>query len=120
MSIKDWATLLLSRKYRSNVDTTAMPTTEQEIRTVIDSAEEFDKLVGLPGWEKACKYLVRDVQDTISEATQYKYEDAKMKLMVVRWDAKRELVDGLMAYIGDMQKERDRLIETYRGAKENG
>jgi hypothetical protein len=88
----------------------AKPDLEQ-MKEVIESAVEFDKLVVMSGWEKALKYCVAEVNSEVAEATKYKYEPIRQAVHVTRWDAKRELLDGLLGYISKIQRDRDDIIE---------
>ena len=83
----------------------------EQMKEIIDMALEFDKLVVMPGWEKALKYCVAEVNSEVAEATKYKYEPVRQSVHVTRWDAKRELLDGLMGYISKIQSDRDGIIE---------
>lgn len=109
----EWAVNLYKKAVGKPTDTFPKPSSE-EMREVIDAALDFDKLVVMPGFERACKFLVAEVNREISEATQYKYEPERQRVHVIRWDAKRELVDGLMGMINSIQTSRDQIVEQYK------
>jgi hypothetical protein len=89
------------------------PTLEQ-MKEVIDQADEFDKLQLLPVWEKILKRLGAEVQAELVEATKFKYEPVRQTAHTVRWDAKRELLDNLLGWMESTQVERERIIEEFR------
>ncbi len=107
MEIRKWATNL----FKPTTTSTEPKATLEQMKEIVDTALEFDKLVVMPGWEKALKYCVAEVNSEIVEATKFKYEPNHMAVHVTRWDAKRELLDGLMGYIAAQQKSRDEIIE---------
>lgn len=104
------ATLAGMFKGASHTAPTPKPDLEQ-MKEVIDAAKEFDSLVVMPGWEKALKYCVAEVNSEVAEATKYKYEPVRQAVHVTRWDAKRELLDGMLGYISKIQRDRDDIIE---------
>lgn len=94
------------------------PTLEQ-IRQVIEQAEKFDKLQAMPGWEDILKFLAAEVNGTLTEAAGMKRKPILQKTFVVRWDAKRELLDNMLGWIDQQQAERDRIVEEARRGKED-
>lgn len=111
-----WATNLY-KKAVGTTDTAPKPSAE-EMKEVIDAALDFDKIVVMPGFERCCKFLVAEVNREISEATQFKYEPDRQRVHVIRWDAKRELIDGMMGYINGMQRSRDEIVNQFRRGDE--
>ena len=107
-----WATNLY-KKATGTTDTAPKPSAE-EMKEVIDAALDFDKLVVMPGFERACKFLVAEVNREIAEATQFKYEPERQRVHVIRWDAKREMIDGMMGMISSIQRSRDEIVEQHR------
>jgi len=95
------------------------PTLEQ-MKEVIDQAEEFDRLQALPVWEKMIKHLGMEVNAELIEATKYKYEPVRQTAHTVRWDAKRELLDNFLGWMESTQRERDRIVEEFREIKYGG
>lgn len=95
----------------------ARPTLEQ-MKEVIDQADEFDKLQNLPVWEKILRHLGTEVNAELIEATKFKYEPIRQTAHTVRWDAKRELLDGLLGWIESTQQERTRIIDEFRGMRD--
>lgn len=116
MNLPKWATNL----FRNETTTSAPKPSIEQMKEVIDAAQDFDKLVVMPGWERACKFMVGEVNSEIAEATQYKYETSRQAVHVTRWDAKRELLDGLYGYINSMQRSRDEIVSQYRRGDEDG
>lgn len=112
----EWA-VNLYKKATGTTDTTPKPSAE-EMKEVIDAALDFDKIVAMPGFERACKFLVAEVNREIAEATQYKYEPDRQRVHVIRWDAKRELVDGMMGFITSMQRSRDEIVSQLKGVQD--
>jgi len=108
-----WATNLYKKATGTTTSTAPKPSAE-EMKDIIDAASDFDKLVVMPGFERACKHLVAGVNQEISEATQYKYEPDRQRVHVIRWDSKREQLDDLMGYISSIQRSRDQIVEQYR------
>jgi hypothetical protein len=88
--------------------------TPEQMKDVIDLAEEFDRLQGLPVWEKVLKQMAIEVQAELVEATKYRYEPVRQMAHTVRWDAKRELLDNVLAWIDATQTERLRIIEEFK------
>ena len=93
-------------------------TTIEQMKEVVDLASEFDRLQGLPIWEKIVLHMGTEVQSELMEATQFKWEPARAQIHTCRWDAKRELLDNTLGWIAATQKERDRLIHEFREQKE--
>lgn len=116
MKALTWATNLY--KKITSTDTAPKPSAE-EMKEVIDAALDFDKVVVMPGFERACKFLVAEVNREIAEATQYKYEPERQRVHVIRWDAKREMIDGMMGYINGMQRSRDEILSQFRRGDES-
>lgn len=78
----------------------------------------FDRLVREPGWEKILRYMANAVQVDIASATQHQYEAERCRVMVIRWDSKRELLDGAIGYIESIQKSRDEIVAQFKTEKE--
>lgn len=93
------------------------PTAEQ-MKEVIDLAEEFDRLQALPVWEKIVVRAGTEVNAELIEATKYKYEPVRQTTHTVRWDAKRELLDNMLAWMEATQRERQRIIDEFKDLKE--
>lgn len=92
--------------------------TPEQMKEVIDLAEEFDRLQGLPVWERLVRQMGMEVQAELIEATKYKYEPERQRTHTMRWDAKRELLDNVLGWIDSTQNERTRIIEDFKRAKE--
>ncbi len=103
-------------KLRPDVPQSEQPTAEQ-MKEVIDLAEEFDKLQGFPVWEKIVRQMGLEVQGELIEATKFKYEPVRQVTHTTRWDAKRELLDNLLGWIDSTQAERDRIIQEFKETK---
>lgn len=95
------------------------PTFEQ-MKEVIDLADEFDRLQAFPVWEKILRRLGTEVNGELVEATKFKYEPQRQSVHTIRWDAKREFLDNTLGWIEATQRERDRIIEEYRERSTNG
>jgi hypothetical protein len=89
-------------------------TTPEQMKEVIDLAEEFDRLQGLPVWEKIVRQMGMEVQTELIEATKFKYEPVRQVAHTTRWDAKRELLDNVLGWIESTQGERDRIIAEFK------
>lgn len=118
MKLQEWA-VNLYKKATGATDSGPKPSAE-ELKEVIDAALDFDKIVVMPGFERACKFLVGEVNREIAEATQYKYEPERQRVHVIRWDAKREMIDGMMGYINSIQRSRDEIVNQYRRERDGG
>jgi hypothetical protein len=88
-------------------------------KEVIDAAEEFDRLTAFPAWIKALRYMAEEVNGTLVEATKHEGDPSIMMWEVVRWNAKRQLLDNLQGMIQSTLAERDRIVEEYKEI-ENG
>ena len=95
------------------------PTLEQ-IREVIELAEQFDKLQAMPGWEKVLKYLAGEVNGELTSVTGRKKNPRLQQVFVIRWDAKRELLDNLLGWIDGQQAERDRIVAEVKATSGQG
>jgi hypothetical protein len=109
----------LKEAYRSIFPAVKAPAVEEkptleQMKEVIDLADEFDKLQHLPVWEKILKHLGAEVNSELIEATKFRYEPVRQTAHTVRWDAKRELLDGMLGWIESTQNERERIIEEFR------
>jgi len=85
--------------------------TVDQMKEVTDLAAEFDRLQRMPVWEQILKRLGAEVNGELVEATKFKYDPARQVTHTVRWDAKRELLDGLLGWMDATQRERDRIKE---------
>jgi len=74
-------------------------------------AERFDQLVSVPGWEEILEFAASRVNDAIILASTT--EDSRD---VIRWNAKRSLLDDILAEVNDTRKERDKIKEHYAGS----
>jgi hypothetical protein len=83
----------------------------EQQKEIIDEAEQFDRLTRDPAWLKALEYMADQVNSSLIEATTHKEDPAKMMWQVVRWDAKRELLDDLQARVSQPMAERDRIVQ---------
>src|SRR5258708_4626799 len=90
-----------------------IPTFEQ-MKEVIDLAEEFDKVQGLPVWEKILRRMGTEVNAELVEATRFKYEPNRQVAHTVRWDGKRELLDNLLGWMEATQRERNRILDEFK------
>lgn len=91
-----------------------------QLKEQIDLAEEFDTLQSLPGWEKVLRFMGAEVNSELMDATRNKFEPIKQTVHVTRWDAKRELLDKMQAYIESAQSERNRIVDEYKGMRDAG
>lgn len=92
-------------------------TTPEQMKAVIDLAEEFDKLQNLPVWEKILRQMGAEVQGELIEATKFKYEPVRQVAHTTRWDAKRELLDNVLGWMEATQNERTRIINDFKEMK---
>lgn len=88
--------------------------TVEEMKGIIDDAVEFDKLAATAGWSKVNRFVMQHIDNSIIEATEKKYEPSIQAVLVTRWDAKRELWDGLIGYMQGVQKSRDAIVEEFK------
>lgn len=87
---------------------------------MIEKAEMFDRLVREPGWEDALRYMANMVQVEIASATQHQFEAELCRVYCMRWNAKRDLLDGVVGYIESIQRSRDEIVDQFRKEKEDG
>src|SRR5271169_1951168 len=92
----------------------------EQLKEQIDLAQEFDTLQALPGWEKVAKFMAQEVHATLLEATRMEFDPAKQAIFVNKWNAKRELLDKAISFMESAQRERDRIIEEYKEARDAG
>lgn len=85
----------------------------EEQKEILELAVLYDRLVKEPGWEKALKVAAQEVNSEIVEATRMKYEPDRQRVHVIRWDAKRELLDNLTGYIEGILKSRDEILSQH-------
>lgn len=76
----------------------------EEMEKVLQKGESFDGLVSEPGWKEVLEFMAGRVNDAIILASQS--EDSRD---VIRWNAKRVLLDDTIAYVEDTRNERDRI-----------
>ena len=95
------------------------PTWEQ-MKEVVDLAEEFDRLQALPVWEKVLSRLALGMNAELLEAANKKYDRVLRMMHCDMYHAKREALDDLQGWIEATQRERDRIIEDFRGARNGG
>ena len=92
----------------------------EEQRKIKNRAECFDQLVKEPGWEYALDLMTEKINLEIAEATRqpslefYAAWPETQRIHMIRWNAKRELLDSMLAYIQDTQKQRDEILEMER------
>lgn len=87
---------------------------------MIEQAERFDQLVRMPGWEDVLRFMANAVQVEIATATQHQYEAEVCRVLCMRWNAKRELLDSTIGYIEGQQRARDEIVAQYRKESEDG
>lgn len=92
----------------------------EQMKALIERAEQFDALQRTTGWEEILRHMGAEVQNTLIEATNLKHDREHRLMLCDMWDAKRELLDSVQAYIDSTQKERDRIIREYKGELADG
>jgi hypothetical protein len=95
------------------------PTLEQ-LKDQIELAEQFDKLQNLPIWQKLLERMALEVNGELTESTKYIYDPVRQTAHVVRWCAKRELLDNTLGWIDGVQLERDRIVAEFTKEQEDG
>jgi hypothetical protein len=95
------------------------PTLEQ-LKEQIELAEQFDKLQNLPIWQKLLEHMALEVNGELTESTKYIYDPVRQTAHVVRWCAKRELLDNTLGWIDGVQAERDRIVAEFTKEHDNG
>jgi len=88
--------------------------TFEQQKEVIEAADEFDSSVFLPGYLRLMKYMAEEVNGTLAEATKYEANQRRMTWEVVRWNAKRQLLDNVQGMIEATLRERDRIVAEYK------
>lgn len=84
----------------------------EEQNRIIELAGKFDALVVASGWNTIVEHLSDHVNNSIAEAaTADPLNPQQQTLHVLRWNAKRELLDSALNYINETRKERDRILE---------
>ena len=86
----------------------------EQVRKVIELAEQFDKLQAMPGWETVLRHMAADINAALAQASINTYEPEKQRIAVVRWGAKRELLDDVQSFIESQQAERDRIVAEHK------
>src|SRR5271157_2902096 len=86
---------------------TPKETEREEREKILALASEFDDLLSSPGWKKVVAYGANRVNDAIVAATANPHEPEIQRVSVIRWDAKRELLDSMLNYILDTHKQRE-------------
>lgn len=76
----------------------------EEMEKVLQKGDSFDRLVSESGWKDVLEFMAGRVNDAIILASQS--EDSRD---VIRWNAKRVLLDDTIAYVEDTRNERDRI-----------
>lgn len=104
--------------FKGETTTTAPKPTAEQMKDVIDLAGEFDDVVKRPGFTKILEFMAREVQNEIASSTQKRYDPEAMRVDVIYWNAKRDLLDSLQAYILDIQRNRDEIVSQFRKSKE--
>ena len=93
------------------------PTAAEEEERIIAQAIRFDALVVLPAWVEVLEHAVQRVNGEITEATKHPGEEYFVdwpeiqRIHIVRWNAMREIVDSVQAFVDDTRKERDRILQ---------
>jgi hypothetical protein len=91
--------------------------TWEQMKDVVDQAEEFDRLQALPVWEKILGRLALGMNAELVEASNKKYDRELRMMHCDMYHAKREALDDLQGWIEATQRERDRIIEEFKGAR---
>src|SRR5215472_96047 len=96
--------------------TTPEPETStfEQQKEVIEAADEFDRLMSLPGYLRLMKYMAEEVNGTLADATKHESNQRRMTWEVVRWNAKRQLLDNVQGMIEATLRERDRIVAEYK------
>ena len=103
-----WMTTLLSDFCRPQPPQRELTITEEQ-QKILEKADKFDRLISEAGWEEVLEFMAERVNDAIILASQS--EDSRD---VIRWNAKRSMLDDALAYIRDTRAERDRIREMQR------
>lgn len=86
----------------------------EQQKEIIDLAEQFDRLTSFPAWLKALRFMGEEVNSMLIEATKLESTPDLMMYEVIRWNAKRQILDNLQGYINSTLAERDRIVEEIR------
>lgn len=76
---------------------------QEKIKAV---AGEYDALVSLPAWDRVLQFMAGRVNDKIIEATK-----TEMVNDVVKWNAKRELLDDVIHEVESTRRMRTEILE---------
>lgn len=93
-------------------------TTLEEAKEIINLAEQFDKTIFDPGFEKLLAFMGQQINNELLGATEKPFEPEMQRVHVVRWDAKRDLLDSALAYVESIRKSRDEIVEQFRSRPE--
>lgn len=95
------------------------PSPEEENAQCIALAEQLDKLVSQPGWEKVLEHAAERVNRTISEAATTDVTNPyHQTIHVIRWNAQRELLDEVLNFVQSTRKQRDEIQSLKREEEE--
>lgn len=83
----------------------------------MELAKRFDALPSA-GHDNILAASVEKVNAEVSRATEFPMEPEKQRIIVIRWNAMRELLDFQTAYIEHMRQNRDEILKE-RGESAN-
>jgi hypothetical protein len=89
------------------------PTYEQ-MKEVIELADEFDKLQHLPVWEKILRFLGSQVNSALLDQSKCLFDAEQGRVRHLIWNSKRGLLDDMLGWIDSTQAERDRIIGEFK------
>ena len=91
------------------------PSPQEEQAAILERASRFEALQAQPGFSELMEFLAERVNDAILEAATTEVAQWDLKTYhVIRWDAKREILDSARNYIDETLRLRDEI------KKENG
>ena len=88
--------------------------TLEQLKEQIDLAEEYDRLVAQPGWEKILTVAVDNMNGELFEGRKHWQDPAKQTHHVTRYYAKQDLISAIEGHIVSVQNTRDSIVEEFK------
>ena len=102
-TFKQWWT----RFSRTN---SSQPSPQEEQDQILARASRFERLQAEPGFTELMEFLAERVNDAIIDAATTQVAEWDLKTYhVIRWDAKREMLDSARNYVEETLRLRDEI-----------
>ena len=93
----------------------AQPSPQEEQEQILKRGERFERLTAEPGFSEIMDFLAEHVNNAILDAATSPVDNPYLKTVhVMRWDAKRELLDAARNYVEETLRLKADIVKEMR------